>query len=282
MSGQTIVVALDGSAHALDALPIATTLSTILHATIRVVHVGEAPVLPADVLVRLGLGGAGIEGLVIDTRAGEPSDEIVGAAHEWRASFIVMCTHTAVAQVGRPLGRTALGVLERAPCPVLLIRPERGTAPWALRRILLPLDGTPATSAAVRPAAELARAADAEIVVLHIVAPAARPPGERGSLTAPRYLDQPQHEWPAWEGEFIERLGCICPLASLKVRMSMAHGDPGVETARFAAESGADLVVLAWRGAWEGDRAAHIKTLIRSSPCPAMVVRVDGEGAARP
>jgi nucleotide-binding universal stress UspA family protein len=92
-------------------------------------------------------------------------------------------------------------------------------------------------------------------------------------MTSPRYLDQPQHEWPAWAGEFVERFACMCPLESLRVHMSLVHGTPGDEILQFAQERSVDLIVLAWRGEWERDHAATIKAVIRRAPCPVMVAR---------
>jgi len=164
-------------------------------------------------------------------------------------------------------------VLEGATCPVVLVRPERGVVPWALHRLLLPHDGTPTTSVAIRPAVELARKTCAGLDVLHVVGPFADHHTERGSLTPPRYVDQPQHEWPAWLGEFVERLDSICPLGSLDVRMWLARGVPGDEVLRVASERGDDLIVLAWRGAWEGEHAATVKTVLQNAPCPVMLFR---------
>ena len=42
----------------------------------------------------------------------------------------------------------------------------------------------------------------AELLVVHVTDVRAAP-AEPGSLTTPRYVDQPQHEWPAWASEFI-------------------------------------------------------------------------------
>jgi nucleotide-binding universal stress UspA family protein len=173
----------------------------------------------------------------------------------------------------KPLGSTALAVLESAPCPIVLVRPDRGTRPWALHRVLLPHDGTPTTSAAIPPAAKVAATAGAELEVLHVAAPGSRPSQEQGSLMPPRYVDQPQHEWPAWAGEFLERLGGACELGSLKVHMSLGTGTPGEEVLRRAGEHASDLIVLAWRGAWEGERAATVKAVLRGAPCPVMIVR---------
>jgi nucleotide-binding universal stress UspA family protein len=42
---------------------------------------------------------------------------------------------------------------------------------------------------------------------------------------------------------------------------------------RRAAENASDLVVLAWRGAWDGERAATVKAVLRGAPCPVMIIR---------
>lgn len=272
MTTPTVVVPLDASGHALVALPVAKRLAELEGATLHLVHVAREISAPAKVLESVGLSRTELRGSVLDAKAGEPPSGIIEAASELQSALIVMCTHTAMLGAEKTLGSTALAVLKGAPCPVVLVRPERGVVPWALHRILLPHDGTPTTSAAIRPAAELARRAGAELSVLHVAAPGARLPVERGSLTPPRYVDQPQHEWPAWVGEFVERLGCVCPLESLEVRMSLAHGAPGDEVLRFAAEQASDLIVLAWRGEWEGERAATVKAVVRRAACPVMVI----------
>jgi nucleotide-binding universal stress UspA family protein len=273
MTAPTIVVPLDGSEHALVALPVAKRLAEIEDATLHLVHVAHEISPPAEILERIGFTITELRGSVLDTKAGEPASGIIQVTNELRAALIVMCTHTAIPAAKKTVGSTALAVLKGAPCPVVLVRPERGVMPWALRRILLPHDGTPVTSAAIRPAAELARRSAAELDVLHVAAPGRGASIEGGSLTPPRYMDQPQHEWPAWVQEFIERLACVCPLESLKVRLSLAPGVPRDEVLRFAADHGSDLIVLAWRGEWEGEQAAIVKTVLRHAASPAMVIR---------
>jgi hypothetical protein len=97
---------------------------------------------------------------------------------------------------------------------------------------------------------------------------------EPGSIAPPRYLDQLQHGWPAWCDEFLHRLGCSCELADVRVRLLVAHGDPAEETIRLARAEAADLVVLAWRGHWEGPRASILKAVLQGAPCPVMVTRL--------
>jgi nucleotide-binding universal stress UspA family protein len=266
----TIIVPLDGTEHALVALPVAKPLAELARATLHLIHVAPEVTPAADVLDRIGLSGAELRGAVLHTVAGDPAAGINQIASELGSSLVVMCTHTA-SRIDAPLGRTALAVLLGAPCPVVLISPNRGMEPWALQRVLLPHDGTPTTSAALEPATELVRSAGAELTILHVAG--TRLPTERGSLTSPRYLDQPQHEWPAWVGEFLERLACACPLEALKLRMFLVQGEPADEALRFAAEHATDLIVLAWRGRWEGKVAATVKDVLHRATCPVMVIR---------
>jgi nucleotide-binding universal stress UspA family protein len=136
----------------------------------------------------------------------------------------------------------------------------------------VPHDGTPSTSAALQPAAELAERSRAELLVVHVT-DIKTAPAEAGSLTTPRYVDQPQHEWPAWSTEFLNRLACICPLGHLHVRMFLAHGDTAAEIIRLSERQCTDLIVLAWRGIWQAPRAAALKDVLRMAQCPVMVVR---------
>ena len=274
MSQPVILVPLDGSAHALGALPVAKGISEIEGETLHILHVAERKPPPTELLGRVGLTPAELRGAIIEAKTGEPAAMILDAATEAKAELIVMCTHTAPAKSGQILGRTAFGVLRGASCPVVLVHPDRGLHGWRLHRILFPHDGSPATSVALRSITKFARRVDAELIVLLVAAAGAAKPVECGSLTAPFYLDQPQHEWPAWAREFVHRLACLCPLDGLRVRLILAHGSPEAEIVRVAAEQSADLIVLAWRGEWGPGRAATLKAVLRRAPCPMMVVRV--------
>lgn len=192
-------------------------------------------------------------------------------------SVIVTSTRDARDPPRVALGLAARGVLSRARCPVVLVRPERGTGPWSLDELLVPHDGTPATTAALCPAAELARSIGARLFALHVAAPGAPRHEEPGSLQVPHYVDQPQHEWPAWAGEFVERLRSQCPIDLAQVRFFLGHGEPATEILRIAEEQGVDLIVLAWHGTLEAEHARIFKTLLHRAPCPMMVLRVDAE-----
>jgi nucleotide-binding universal stress UspA family protein len=142
---------------------------------------------------------------------------------------------------------------------------------------VLPHDGTPATAAALAPAADLAQRAGAELHVVHIATTAAS--ASPGTLKAPRYLDQPQHEWGAWAREFLERMSALGGGTSLRLHLSLSAGEPGEEITRFAREHHADLIVVASSGHWEPARAAALRAVIERSATPMLVVRTGAQPA---
>ncbi|MBI4498330.1 MAG: universal stress protein [Chloroflexi bacterium] len=274
----TIIVPLDGTTHALAALPVAQALAELEGAMLHVVHVAEPVLPPRELLAKLGLTPERLRGSVIEQEVGAPAAGIVKAAREWQSVLVVMCTHTGLDKARGQLGSVAEATLYDAPCPVALVRPERGLEPWTVRRVLLPHDGTPVSAAAIGPAADLAHRAQAQLDVLHVSAPGAARPVEPGTFAMPRYLDQPQHEWPAWAREFLERLRGLGHLpAARRLHLFLAKGDPGTEVVRFARDHQSDLIVLAWRGHLEAARAATVKAVIGDTPCPVLVVRVEPE-----
>lgn len=63
-------------------------------------------------------------------RTGRPEREIVNTAAEWRADLILICPHSIYGdkpEIGpKSVGHVARFVLDHAPCPVLLVRPQAG------------------------------------------------------------------------------------------------------------------------------------------------------------
>ncbi len=274
MSGPCLIVPLDGSLHAAAALPIAQEMARLYGGTLAVIHASEPALPAAAAAAATGLAAARFAGVVVEGVAGSPAQAIVRSAGEHAAALIVMCPHTTVVPPDRRIGRTAAEVLRRAPCPVLLVKPLRPPAPWTPRTILVPLDGTPASAAAIHPASEIAARAGAGLLVLHVTGARRDRPGEPGTLGAPRYTDQPQHEWTAWAAEFRERACQLCEVAAgVSVRLFLAAGDPGGEIVQFALAHQVDLIALAWRGTLEDVRAATVKTVVREAPCPVLLVR---------
>jgi len=270
----TILVPLDGSPHATVALPVAQTLAYLLEGTIHVLHVTRRATPPHELLRDLGLSPEELRGTILDVPAGSAAPAIVAAAEAAEDPTIVLCTHTGMDKPFGTLGHVAEEVLYSTHAPLVLVQPERGHRPWVVDHILLPHDGSPTTAEGFRPASRLALRAHAELLVLHVAETGARPP-EPGTFTLPRYVDQPQHEWPSWAAEFLER---VCQLGGipeeLELRLQVATGEPGEEIVRTARERGSDLIVVVWRGRPEPGRARTTRTIIHRAPCPVLIYRV--------
>jgi nucleotide-binding universal stress UspA family protein len=273
MSTPIILVPLDGTTPALSALPVARGLAEVHGGIIHVLHVSRRALPPEKVLEAVRLTPEELHGSVLDERMGEPAEAILQVSREMHEPIIVMCTHTGLPSADGPLGMIAEQGLLHSHCPIVLVDPRRGFKPWHLGGILVPHDGTPTTTAAIVPAAELARTCGANLTVLHVAAPGMVASAEPGSITTPRYMDQPQHEWPAWASEFLYRLSSLWPLESLQLKLALSRGETATAVVRHALDTHADLILLAWHGDIGPQHASIVRSVILDAPCPTMILR---------
>ena len=271
-SVETILLALDDQAECRTAVPVACKLSQTYGATLHVIYVGQQALDPRETPACLGFTPQERHGAVFNRAQGDPAQAVLQLARDLAEPLIVMSTHT-----GRPGGKDRFGsiteaVLARTPGRVVLLSPERRKQNWELRRVLLAHDGTPACHAATAPAADLAQRAGAEVIALHVAARGRERPREPGSMPAPLYIDQPQHEWPAWAEEFMNRiLAAGAPPSALEFKLTVTSGRPGSEISELARERAVDLVVMAWHGHWDHQTCAT-RVVIQASGCPVLLL----------
>lgn len=280
-----VLVPLDGSEEAKTALPVARVVAQASHASIQVIHAADRPLSHDELVERVGLRREEMRGLVVEHSVGTAVDVVIGTAGEKAAMLIAMATRGRTDYRGRVVRPNVEETIRRSPCPVLLVRPEtraKTGATTRLRRLLLPLDGAPSSAAVTHPALELADRAEAEVDLV-FVADRGRSPQEPGTLTAPRYLDQPQHEWPAWVAEFLSRFGTALGhrAAGPSTRIFLRAGRPADEILRLALERDSDLIVLGWRGRMDSDHGRVAQEVLRMAPCPVLLLRTS-EDAAEP
>ena len=164
----TVIVALDGSELAEQALPLAKQLAEHMEAELFLLQVIrlDAPADTRDearVYLEETARTLGIPAQVM-VRIGQPAEEIIASAVDVPESIIVMTTHGR-GGLGRLLyGSVAERVVLDSRIPVLLIR--AGLVPSAtepLKSILVSLDGSAYAETALPQAIELARAFDADL-----------------------------------------------------------------------------------------------------------------------
>jgi nucleotide-binding universal stress UspA family protein len=125
--GGPIVVALDGSREALQALGTAIEWGRMLGAGITVVHVAhplDTNLVPDTVLEAAATQHPDADLRTCVLRSREPEWEIVDYARGVNASLVVCSTHgrTGIRRV--LMGSVAIGIVRRATCPVLVQRPD--------------------------------------------------------------------------------------------------------------------------------------------------------------
>lgn len=191
---RNIVVPLDGSSFAEQAIPTAAAMANALGSILTLVRVHEMTTYDfgfrddADGILRQEeneyLSQAAAEvwknyemHAATDLLAGHAADEICAYASRSGDSLVVMSTHGRTGLSRAWLGSTADGVLHHATTPMLILRASEeqhnGTAGWPLpfRSIVVPLDGTPFSEQVLGHAAAVAEASSAKLVLLHVVAP---------------------------------------------------------------------------------------------------------------
>ena len=210
----------------------------------------EGPVTQtAGVIARLAGGQVRPLRLAADLSPGRAAREVIRALR-------LPGTVTGVLsgdEMARPLWQP---VAQRSAKPVVLV-PAGARRPRRIRRVLLPLDGTARSAAAVAETAERFARGGAELVVLHVF----------DARTVPKFWDQHTHASQAWEQEFLARY-CALPGARLELR----SGAAAEHVAKVAAAEQADMIALAWSQRLDPGRAAAVRQTILDAEVPVMLI----------
>lgn len=193
---KTILVPMDGSHLAERAYPYATMLARLMSASIRLVRVitddellasravygsgapvSIAPTVRVETIENtLDLAAARLrnEGMLVETEVayGRPAEQIAAVAARVEAAMIVMATHGYGGLRRWALGSVADEVAHLAACPLIMIRedsPEQDVP--VLKRIMVPVDGSEFANQILTMACDLAKQANAEVMLLRAVRP---------------------------------------------------------------------------------------------------------------
>ncbi len=230
-------------------LSVAATIANLYGATVEGVHVGEDHAALA--------AAAQDAGVALRTVAGKPVEALARAAAADDVAAVVIGARGARADK-RPAGSTALQLITRLRKPVVVV-PLAAAPGRRIESVLVPLDGTTASAAALRETVEFARSAAAEITVAHVQ--------ERDSI--PPFEDHLAHEVDAWSKEFIAR---YCPSATdAMLELRVRDGEPDEHVLDILRRSRCDLVALGWSQDLAHGRAAVVRRMLAESPVPVLL-----------
>ena len=294
-----LLVPLDGSRLAEAALPAAAALAERLDARVTLLHVVERDP-PREVHGEPHLGTAAEACGCLDEVAGRAfaavapvirhvhegapdavAASIVTHAGELTPDLIVMCTHGRGGLQRVLFGSIAQQVIRRGRTPVLLVRPtaDGGAPPFALRRMVVPLDGNPEHAVALPLAAALARAFGATLHLTAVVPTRATLAGEQaaaGQLLPGATAEMLEVQRDEVEAYLVAAAGLLAA-EGLAVESEVGRGDPATVIHEIAVRTGADLVVLASHGrvGLEAFLAGSVaSTVVRQATTPLLVVPI--------
>jgi nucleotide-binding universal stress UspA family protein len=221
-------------------------------AEVDLLHVVPAPPLPvgASPTAHLDLEGQalayletarrrlhGFRGIEL-VRAGDPADAILQVALERNVDLVAMTTHARAGLAHWFLGSVAEAVVRKTQLPVLLRRP--GVPPpaaAALRRILVPLDGSEHSETILETVEPLAARTGAEVILLHVVS-AVRDPAPQWAVHGPLSLGAaPEYRFQ----EMADRIGLR---SGIDVWPAVTRGDPAAQILQEARVLKADLIAM--------------------------------------
>jgi nucleotide-binding universal stress UspA family protein len=223
---QSILVPLDGSELAEQAIPIAQAIAERARCKLKLVLVHDRIILMKTgkdyTRLELAMQKADRDYLKsVTARVRERLGRMVSSAilqdlpvaetlaryiREIGADLVVMTTHGLGGLRRAWLGSVTDQLIRSAEVPVLVIRPGEAGASrsiWEPGEILVALDGSPLAEAALEPAIELARLWDAELSLVQVVRPIT--PDSDPHLTFPSsYSDQVTALQREWANDYIK------------------------------------------------------------------------------
>ena len=285
-----VIVGVDGSDGSIEALRWAAHEAARRGAPLHVVTCAQLPVSVEAGMVGAGaFAGSSMDAVVAEhqhanqtavgearslslditvtgeTVMGAPGYALVSGSH--RNDVLVVGATSHPGRLTDLLGSVATAVVHRATCPVVVVHGV-GFAARPLQRIVVGVDGSPASDAALLWATEQALHSGAEIVLVHgwiypyhVSRTAANEPRDDMRLDAMRVLEASA-----------QRANEVAPtVACHSIITEESPAKAIVDTA-----AGADLVVVGSRG--HGGFAAMLlgsvsRTVLQHAPCPVAVVR---------
>ena len=294
-----LLVPLDGSRLAEAVLPAASELARRFGAALTLLHVLERgapstvhgePHLAAAAAAAAYLTGLSrklaASGLTVDVHV-HPNQErdvagsIVGHADELRCDLVILATHGHGGLRDVVVGSIAQQVLRRGTRPVLLMRPRFAAGRlFVVRKLLVPLDGTSDSERALPVAEELARAWDAEAILLQVVPTRGSLAGEQAAVAAmlPSATAAALEIERERASEHLSALAEGLRARGIAASAEVLRGDPTTVVPETVRREGADFVVMATHGRagldafWSGSIGAR---LVERLAVPILIFRSD-------
>jgi nucleotide-binding universal stress UspA family protein len=303
---RSVLLPLDGSAFAEQAIPCAAAIAQKARARLRLALVHQTPPSPpldessARLYTRIELAlrksereylrrvaarikGAGAAQLATATLSGPPAAALADYAREVGVDLVVMTTHGRGGLQRAWLGSVADQLVRSLEIPVLLIRPQEEEAPPSeprLEEILVPLDGSRRAEAALPTALGVATLFGARLALIQTVEPVARMVDV--PMAFPHALDEELTSLRRREAQdYLDDVAERVSASGVETRASAVLSASAIDGIQAAASSpAAGMIALATQGR-SGLRRLVLGSvadkLVRTAELPVLVTRPRGK-----
>ncbi len=280
-----IIVPLDGSAESNAALPAARTVAQATGATVTLLRVvrprdaagGQVSAELGRIQAELAQSVTHVDHAVIQND--NTGRAILDQIQSRSADLVIMRTRGRAGIDRAVLGSVTQEVLPGSPVPVMLLRPG-GRRMTQVRKVLVPIDGSPGGTLSLGLAVQLCRTTGASLKVLEIAQPASNWVYAGDAYGGMAYYD------PAWDEEVLAaaRIYVDGVVARLRAAGIDADGEarqePMVAEAIVVAADAAnsDLIVMSTRALTGPARAILGSTadaVVRTANCPVLLIHRD-------
>lgn len=269
---RSVLVPVDSSSGSEAALHFGRRLAEKQAVAVHVIHVAASKSAGRRFEQEFGQRLSGVTGGEVDVQlevivARRPAEEILSRAQSLDVEAILMGKHgsrttdrllTYLGAYGQVIGTTAEYVVRTADRPVLLTSPRFVHGPLDIRRVLVAIDFSHHTPAAIRLGRELREMFDAEVEFLHV--------RNGGASIVP-----PDAELESTPIDFC--------------RFAVRRGQVDRGVVDRVRERGIDLLVINSHGQ-TNDRRARLgevaDKLIRSAPCSVLTIKTFGKSIVDP
>lgn len=283
----SILVPTDGSAASNVALPLARTVAKATGASITLMRVlklenhapsrkgfVEAQDSLRHIATELRESVTSVDSVVEGAK--HVADAILGQSRTQNADLIIMRTHGRAGLQRAVIGSVTQQVLGRSTVPLMLLRPG-GRRISQIRRLFVPIDGSPGGTLALNAAVQLARNTGANIRIQQVVVPV--PQGYSGeepygglAFYDPTWAEDATASAKEYVDSLVTRLHAANITATGEARQ-----DPDVALAIVAAADAdsADMIVMTTHARTGPARALLGSTadiVVRTAHCPVLLI----------
>ncbi len=269
---RTIIVPLDGSPLAEDALRVAYSAAERAGVAVTAIRVRESHDDSSDYLetaTQRFVDTAPTKTLTLD---GPPADRILEASEDADATICV-ATHGRSGIRRLVLGSVAEEIVRRSHRPVIVVGPNGAGTPLRSERasMVVCTDGSAAAAAVLPAAASFARDLNLTCSVIQVVGP-----DEDVSLHGEPPLQPIREQAQRQCADYCQQLSA----EGVSAHPVVLHGDPERTIVQYARLHHASLIAVATHGNSGLTRAtlgSTTSSIVRHAPCPVLVVRIETE-----